>query len=192
MLAKHVPPPFHLAAQALDHFGQGRQVRVGGLPLLLAGGLAGEQWPFRGRAATRPARSPGESMAGSLSRRTCANCISVRQLHRLFAHDGTSFGAWVREQRLRRRDDLASQQLIHRAIAEIATGWAFAAPRISPAPSVRTRHPTPNSAASPAPPVTGRRSRRRPVTRPTEPDDLRVPADADGSEIRRADSALYG
>ena len=92
-------------------------------------------------------------MADSFSRRTCANCISVRQLRRLFAHDGTSFGAWVREQRQRRRDDLASQQLIHRAIAEIATGWAFAAPRISPAPSVRTRHPTPNSAASPAPPV---------------------------------------
>jgi len=80
-------------------------------------------------------------MADSFSRRTCANCISVRQLHRLFAHDGTSFGAWVREQRLRRRDDLASQQLIHRAIAEIATGWALAAPRISSAPSVCTRHP---------------------------------------------------
>ena len=70
-----------------------------------------------------------------------ASYISVRQLHRLFAHDGTSFGAWVREQRLRRRDDLASQQLIHRAIAEIATGWALAAPRISSAPSVCTRHP---------------------------------------------------
>ena len=129
-------------------------------------------------------------MADSFSRRTCANCISVRQLHRLFAHDGTSFGARVREQRLRRRDDLASQQLIHRAIAEIATGWALAAPRISPAPALRTRHPHAEFRRITRTP--GRRSRRRPVTRPTEPDDLRVPADADGSEIRRADSALYG
>ena len=58
-----------------------------------------------------------------------ASYISVRQLHRLFAHDGTSFGAWVREQRLRRcRDDLASQQLSHRAIAEIAAHWGFRSP----------------------------------------------------------------
>ena len=58
-----------------------------------------------------------------------ASYISVRQLHRLFAHDGTSFGAWVREQRLRRcRDDLASQQLSHRAIAEIAARWGFRSP----------------------------------------------------------------
>jgi AraC-like DNA-binding protein len=58
-----------------------------------------------------------------------ASYISVRQLHRLFAHDGTSFGAWVREQRLRRcRDDLASQQLSNRSIAEIAAGWGFRSP----------------------------------------------------------------
>ncbi len=55
-----------------------------------------------------------------------ANYISVRQLHRLFAREGTSFGAWVREERLRRcRDDLADQQLSHRAVAEIATCWGF-------------------------------------------------------------------
>jgi AraC-like DNA-binding protein len=58
-----------------------------------------------------------------------ASYISVRQLHRLSAHHGTSFGAWVREQRLRRcRDDLAGQQLSHRAIAEIATRWGFRSP----------------------------------------------------------------
>lgn len=58
-----------------------------------------------------------------------ASYISVRQLHRLFAHDGVSFGAWVREQRLRRcRDDLTNQQLSSRAIAEIATRWGFRSP----------------------------------------------------------------
>jgi hypothetical protein len=43
VLAKQVPQQLHLAAQALDLLGQGRQVRVGGFPLMLAGGLAGEQ-----------------------------------------------------------------------------------------------------------------------------------------------------
>jgi hypothetical protein len=46
VLAEHVPQPLHLAAQPLDLFGQGRQVRVAGLPLVLAGGLVGEQLPF--------------------------------------------------------------------------------------------------------------------------------------------------
>ena len=47
-----------------------------------------------------------------------ASYISVRQLHRLFAHEGASFGAWLREQRLRRcRDDLTNPQLTHRAAA---------------------------------------------------------------------------
>lgn len=55
-----------------------------------------------------------------------ASYVSVRQLHRLFAHDGVSFGAWVREQRLRRcRDDLANPQLTYRAISEIAARWGF-------------------------------------------------------------------
>lgn len=58
-----------------------------------------------------------------------ASYISVRQLHRLFARDGTSFGAWVREQRLRRcRDDLASPRLGHLGIAEIAASWGFSSP----------------------------------------------------------------
>lgn len=66
-----------------------------------------------------------------------ASYISVRQLHRLFADDGTSFGTWVREQRLRRcRDDLASQQLSGSAIAEIAARWGFR----SPAHFTRTFH----------------------------------------------------
>ena len=58
-----------------------------------------------------------------------ASYISVRQLHRLFARDGVSFGAWLREQRLRRcRDDLTNLQLIHRAISEIAARWGFRSP----------------------------------------------------------------
>lgn len=58
-----------------------------------------------------------------------ASYISVRQLHRLFARDGTSFGAWVREQRLRRcRDDLASPRLSDLGIAEIAASWGFSSP----------------------------------------------------------------
>ncbi len=58
-----------------------------------------------------------------------ANYISVRQLHRLFARDGTSFGAWVREERLRRcRDDLGDHHLSHRTVAEIATRWGFRSP----------------------------------------------------------------
>ena len=55
-----------------------------------------------------------------------ASFISVRQLHRLFAYEGVSFGAWLREQRLRRcRDDLTNQQLTHRAVSEIAARWGF-------------------------------------------------------------------
>jgi transcriptional regulator GlxA family with amidase domain len=55
-----------------------------------------------------------------------ASYISVRQLHRLFAREGLSFGAWLREQRLRRcRDDLTNQQLTHRAVGEIAARWGF-------------------------------------------------------------------
>jgi AraC-like DNA-binding protein len=117
-----------------------------------------------------------------------ASYISVRQLHRLFAADGTSFTAWVREQRLRRcRNDLASQQLSHRAIAEIATRWGFRSPAhftrafrarygITPAELRRTTrtpgHRSPLSSSL--------------YNRPAEPDDLRVPADADGSGISAA------
>ena len=55
-----------------------------------------------------------------------AGFISVRQLHRLFAGEGLTFGDWVREQRLRRcRDDLADHRLSHLAVAEIAARWGF-------------------------------------------------------------------
>jgi AraC-like DNA-binding protein len=55
-----------------------------------------------------------------------ASYISVRQLHRLFAQEGVSFGAWLREQRLRRcRDDLLDQQLTQRTVSDIAARSGF-------------------------------------------------------------------
>ena len=55
-----------------------------------------------------------------------AGYVSVRQLHRLFAREGTTFGRWVREQRLRRcAEDLADPRLRHLSIAEIAARWGF-------------------------------------------------------------------
>ena len=55
-----------------------------------------------------------------------AGYVSVRQLHRLFAREGLTFGRWVREQRLRRcAEDLADPRLRHLSIAEIAARWGF-------------------------------------------------------------------
>ena len=58
-----------------------------------------------------------------------AGYLSVRQLHRLFALEGVSFGAWLLEQRLRRcRDDLADTQLSRQSVAEVAARWGFRSP----------------------------------------------------------------
>lgn len=55
-----------------------------------------------------------------------ASYVSVRQLHRLFAAEGVTFGGWVREQRLRRcRDDLADPRLGQLSVAEIAARHGF-------------------------------------------------------------------
>jgi len=52
--------------------------------------------------------------------------VSVRQLHRVFAREGLTFGEWLREQRLRRcRDDLVDPGLSHLTTAEIAARWGF-------------------------------------------------------------------
>jgi AraC-like DNA-binding protein len=52
--------------------------------------------------------------------------VSVRQLHRVFAREGLTFGGWVREQRLRRcRDDLADPRLSHLTAGQIAARWGF-------------------------------------------------------------------
>ncbi|HEY7934324.1 MAG TPA: helix-turn-helix domain-containing protein [Solirubrobacteraceae bacterium] len=55
-----------------------------------------------------------------------AHFISTRQLHRLFAREGASFGAWTREQRLRRcRAALADGRLSDITIGEIASRWGY-------------------------------------------------------------------
>ena len=52
--------------------------------------------------------------------------ISVRQLHRLFSEEGTTFGAFVRERRLCKcRRDLADPKLASLAIAEIASSHGY-------------------------------------------------------------------
>jgi transcriptional regulator GlxA family with amidase domain len=52
--------------------------------------------------------------------------VSVRQLHRLFAREGLTFGGWVLEQRLRRcRDDLTDPRHSHLTVAEVAGRWGF-------------------------------------------------------------------
>ncbi len=52
--------------------------------------------------------------------------ISPRQLHRLFAREQTTFGRWLREQRLRRsRRDLADERLRELPIGQIAGRCGF-------------------------------------------------------------------
>jgi hypothetical protein len=75
VLAEQVTQSLPVAAKALDLLGQGRQVRVGCLPLLLAGSLVGEQLPSRSRSNLACSKS-WASMADSLTRRTCAICSS--------------------------------------------------------------------------------------------------------------------
>ena len=59
-----------------------------------------------------------------------ARFMSVRQLHRLFAQEETTFGAFLREERLRRcRKDLADPRLARVSVADIArrSGYRSAA-----------------------------------------------------------------
>ena len=65
-----------------------------------------------------PDLSPG-SVAAALY-------ISPRQVHRLFAREQTTFGGWLREQRLSRsRRDLADEHLRDLPIAQIAGRWGY-------------------------------------------------------------------
>jgi AraC-like DNA-binding protein len=65
---------------------------------------------------------PGLSPGGVAA----AHYLSTRHLHRLFARDGTTFGTWVREERLRRcRRDLADPRLHAAPIAQIAARWGY-------------------------------------------------------------------
>jgi AraC-like DNA-binding protein len=86
--------------------------------------------PPRGAARIRELQTYALAHLGDpgLSPRSAARAsyISVRQLHRLFAREGLSFAAWVREQRLRRcRDDLADSRLHHLAISGVAERWGY-------------------------------------------------------------------
>jgi len=55
-----------------------------------------------------------------------AHYLSTRQLHRLFAAEGTTFGTWVRGERLRRcRRDLADPRLQAVSIAQLAARWGY-------------------------------------------------------------------
>ncbi|MES9536567.1 helix-turn-helix domain-containing protein [Actinomadura sp. NPDC000600] len=89
----------------------------------------------------RPPASPGEELLRRVQlymqlhlsdpclsppKVAAANNISLRQLHRLFSREGTSFGRWLREERLRRCfDDLGSPLLAGRSIAEIGARWGL-------------------------------------------------------------------
>jgi len=55
-----------------------------------------------------------------------AHYLSTRQLHRLFAREGMTFGAWVREERLGGcRRDLADPGLREVPVAELAARWGY-------------------------------------------------------------------
>ncbi|MEP7055633.1 MAG: helix-turn-helix domain-containing protein [Actinomycetota bacterium] len=55
-----------------------------------------------------------------------AHNVSLRQLHRLFARDGTTFGRWLREERLRYCfDDLRAPQLAHCSVASVGARWGM-------------------------------------------------------------------
>ncbi|MFD7666860.1 helix-turn-helix domain-containing protein [Streptomyces sp. NPDC059788] len=56
-----------------------------------------------------------------------AHHISVRYLHHLFRHEGTSVSRFIREQRLERcRADLADPLQAYRGVAEIGARWGLA------------------------------------------------------------------
>ena len=67
----------------------------------------------------------------SPSRVALACFISPRQLHRVFEGEGTTFGAFVREARLRRvRDDVSDPALAGWTIAEIGRRYGFSNPSV--------------------------------------------------------------
>lgn len=100
--------------------------------LRITGGLQGQPAPSR-RALLGELKRYALAHLGDpcLSPEAAARAsyISVREVHRQFARDGLSFGAWVREERLRRcRHDLTRPQLSGLAVSEIAARWGFRSP----------------------------------------------------------------
>jgi len=52
--------------------------------------------------------------------------ISVRHVHRVFSHTGSSVADWIRTQRLGQcHHDLADKRQLHKSITEIAFSWGF-------------------------------------------------------------------
>ncbi|WP_433288217.1 helix-turn-helix domain-containing protein [Pseudonocardia sp. CA-142604] len=73
------------------------------------------------RQLTDPALSPATVAA--------ACHMSIRQLHRLFAEDGTTFGTWLRNERLQHcYADLTDPALLHLPVADIAQRWGYRSP----------------------------------------------------------------
>jgi AraC-like DNA-binding protein len=97
--------------------------------------------------ATRTGSSPGHHAVPALARAkretlarlgdprlrpadvAAASFVSVRQLHRLFASEGITFGQYLREQRLSRvRSDLLDPRLARRPIGEIGARHGYSNP----------------------------------------------------------------
>jgi AraC-like DNA-binding protein len=100
-----------------------------GHALALATGRVFAPLPRRQRAIAELKRytlSHLDDPALSPARVASACFVSVRQLHRLFAYEQTTFGAFLKEGRLRRcRRDLSDPRLASLTIAEIARRHGF-------------------------------------------------------------------
>jgi AraC-like DNA-binding protein len=94
---------------------------VAGLDLPSAARQAGMLHQLKLHARSRlgdPSLSPASVAA--------AHYLSTRQLHRLFAREGMTFGAWVRQERLGGcRRDLADPRLREVPVAELAARWGY-------------------------------------------------------------------
>ncbi|TDE36520.1 helix-turn-helix domain-containing protein [Actinomadura sp. 6K520] len=136
MIGRLVSPFIVNATRVADAAGPETGERLAEMALdLVATALA----PFGG--LDRPPPAPGEELLHRVElymqlhlsdpglsppKVAAAHNISLRQLHRLFAREGTTFGRRLREERLRRCfDDLASPLLAARSIAEIGARWGM-------------------------------------------------------------------
>ncbi|MBL8665862.1 MAG: helix-turn-helix transcriptional regulator [Rhodospirillales bacterium] len=107
-----------LVAAALTRSIAGTGGLVSGCPASAAGG----RWPALCASIEARLRDPAlcpDDVAHS-------NGISTRHLHRLFQQAGTSFGTFVRDQRLARcRADLADPRCVGLSVTAIAFRWGF-------------------------------------------------------------------
>ncbi|SFP07609.1 MULTISPECIES: helix-turn-helix domain-containing protein [Actinomadura] len=135
-LGRLVTPFLLNVVQAADTVDPETGERLAGMSLdLIATALASVS------GVERPPASPGEELLRRVRlyiglhlsdpqlappKVAAAHNISLRQLHRLFARAGTTFGRWVREERLNRcREELGDPRLAGLPIAEIGARWGF-------------------------------------------------------------------